>query len=260
MDNKITNLIYRLEEANKKLLAEHQKTKEKIYDFIQERSKTLQEKKEEIKFLAQIVHSIGNSLTILRLNLELLKDKINKKEYDIFLQEITLIDSTLRKLIEISEISSSSNFSAKSFDLSKALKNLISKKNTDSYVLETNIEDNVFMLGIQKEIKLMLENLIENALKYTEKHKKISIFLEKRVNNVIIKIADEGCGIPEKDISKIFQEFVRASNQKDNKKGSGLGLSLVKRIIKKHHGFIEAKSKLEKGTTFIIILPLECDV
>ena len=74
--------------------------------------------------------------------------------------------------------------------------------------------------------------------------------------NFSIVVTDTGCGIPEADLPFIFDEFYRASNIKNTvKDGTGLGLSLVKAIIDRHHGTIQAESSLNKGSKFTVNLP-----
>ena len=83
-----------------------------------------------------------------------------------------------------------------------------------------------------------------------------AIDIKDKNENMQFSIEDTGIGIPPQDISKVFQEFFRADNALDQKiKGSGLGLSLVKKIIEAHNGKIWFNSELGKGTRFIFTLP-----
>lgn len=106
------------------------------------------------------------------------------------------------------------------------------------------------------KIILVLQNLLENAVKYTPEHGRIEINIKKLKKYLQISIKDNGVGIPEEDQEKLFSKFFRAKNvirmQTD---GSGLGLFIVKNIIEKHGGEIVCKSQEGKGTEFIFTLP-----
>lgn len=106
------------------------------------------------------------------------------------------------------------------------------------------------------QLERVFLNLISNAIKFTPDKGKITISGEDRNEYVEFSIEDTGIGIPKKDMDKLFEEFFRADNALDQKvKGSGLGLSLVKKIIEAHRGKIWAQSELNKGTRFTFTLP-----
>lgn len=106
-------------------------------------------------------------------------------------------------------------------------------------------------------IKLVVENLIDNAIRYTKKGGEINIWLEERGRNLFFKIKDEGVGIPQKDQQFIFQKFFRSENAlREQTKGSGLGLYICKMVIEKSKGKIWFESEEGKGTTFYFTLPI----
>jgi len=107
-------------------------------------------------------------------------------------------------------------------------------------------------------IKLVVENLIDNAIRYSKKEGKIEIWLEKKKNFLYFKIKDKGVGIPKADHKYIFQKFFRSENAiKEQTEGSGLGLYIAKSIIKKSKGKIWFESEEMKGTTFYFTLPIK---
>ena len=106
-------------------------------------------------------------------------------------------------------------------------------------------------------IRQVIRNVVENAIKYTPKGKKISIDVEIRGIGIQIAVADQGVGIPKSDIFDIFDKFKQAKNTLAHcKGGAGLGLFIAKKIIELHDGMIWAESAVRKGTTFRIQLPL----
>ena len=98
-------------------------------------------------------------------------------------------------------------------------------------------------------------NLLENAIKYTNRNGKIIINLEKLETFLKIDIIDNGIGIDEENINNIFKRFFRERKVKDIE-GVGIGLYLSKKIIETQNGYIKVKSKVNEGSTFSIFLPL----
>ena len=101
----------------------------------------------------------------------------------------------------------------------------------------------------------LLDNLINNALKYTPPGGKIQIGLRAEEDQVIFQISDNGPGIFPADQSRIFEKFYRGANVPDGVVGSGLGLAIVKSIVDSHGGRIWVESAVGKGTTFFVVLP-----
>ena len=103
---------------------------------------------------------------------------------------------------------------------------------------------------------LALTNLLQNAVKYSDGNASIRITVEDRENEVLIKIADKGVGIPQQDLPHIFDRFYTVDKAHSRSLGgAGLGLSIVRRIVEKHRGTIHASSVKNQGTTFTILLP-----
>lgn len=121
-----------------------------------------------------------------------------------------------------------------------------------------NISDNYPIINTdQKLVRLVLDNLISNAIKYSPSGGTISVSLELPKKEIKISISDKGIGISKEEQSKIFNRFYRSSNPKINCiTGSGLGLAICKEIITTLNGKIEVKSELNKGSTFGFTLPV----
>jgi PAS domain S-box-containing protein len=106
-------------------------------------------------------------------------------------------------------------------------------------------------------MRMVFENLIDNALKYTPEDKKIEVNVRRYITTAMVSIVDEGVGIAAEDIDKLFRKFSRVSNPLSvESSGTGLGLYWAERIVKLHKGRIKVHSKLGKGSTFSVRLPL----
>ena len=111
-----------------------------------------------------------------------------------------------------------------------------------------------------RRMRLALQNLLENAIHYTPPQGEIalSIYMDKKKDTVDITVSDTGVGIPTHQMNRLFTKFFRAENvMRMQTEGSGLGLYIVRNIIRRHGGTIDVESEEGKGTTFSIHLPLK---
>lgn len=124
------------------------------------------------------------------------------------------------------------------------------------FTYENNLIGPVFVIADPIQLRKVINNIIGNSIKYCDKEKgRISISLRENDDFVLIELADNGCGIASKDLPKIFERFYRADSSRSTKTGgSGIGLSIVHKIIEDHGGRIWANSQLGKGTKMIIEL------
>ena len=110
------------------------------------------------------------------------------------------------------------------------------------------------------KITQVLDNILNNAIKYSPDGGTITVSMRTTESQLIISISDEGLGIPKQDLPKIFDRFYRVDKARSRAQGgTGLGLAIAKEIIKQHHGFIWAKSIYGEGSTFTIVLPYDKD-
>jgi histidine kinase len=122
--------------------------------------------------------------------------------------------------------------------------------------LEIDKNENYLITGDREHLKRVITNIVENSLKYIDKeNKKLSFYLSTLESHVLFRMEDNGPGIAEENLPFIFDRFYRADLARGTEKGgSGLGLSIAKRIIEEHHGSIWAESKKGQGTTILFTL------
>jgi signal transduction histidine kinase len=119
--------------------------------------------------------------------------------------------------------------------------------------VEANASEKVFINADSEEMEIVLNNLLSNAIKYNKKGGRVVISLTENEHEIIISVKDTGIGISEEDQKQLFREFVRIKNEQTRRiSGSGLGLSIVKRIIDNYKASINLESELNKGSTFYI--------
>ncbi len=122
--------------------------------------------------------------------------------------------------------------------------------------LEMGAIEEVTVMGDRVRLQQLFTNLIDNAIKYTSKGF-IEVTVKKDEDGAVVKIKDTGIGISKEEQERIFKRFYRVDKSRSRETGGvGLGLSIAEWIVHAHHGRIEVKSKLDRGSTFKVYLPL----
>ncbi len=124
-------------------------------------------------------------------------------------------------------------------------------------IIKTYQKENIYFNGDQNEITRLFTNILSNAIKYNKDKGEIAIKVFYSTNYINVEISDSGIGMKPEEKAKLFQEFFRAKNEYTRGvSGTGLGLTIVRRIVDSYHGKIEVESEYGKGTTFKIQLPI----
>lgn len=192
------------------------------------------------------------------------KDNISeedKKEYaNIIVEETTRLSNLSSNMLKLSKLENQEIGNKKYiFYLDEQIRRsiLLLEYEWRQKNIEFDIElDKIKYLGDEELLQQVWINLLGNAIKFSNNNSIINVRLETREENVIVKIKDQGIGMNEKTKTRIFEKFYQG-DEAHSSEGNGLGLPLVKRIIDLCHGNIQVESTLNKGTTFIIKLPLE---
>ena len=222
------------------------------------------------EFLSTITHEIRTPLTSIKGFSQTLQDnwdKIGDEQKKKFIKIIEEQSERLIKLIEnvlnVAKIDSNDeNMVLKKVNLNQIAKKVIelTKINHKEHNFETNLASGeLCALADTDFCEQILVNILENACKYSSKNTTVKISTGTKENNVFVEILDEGAGIEENQLPKIFDKFWRADNYLTSKaQGSGLGLYIAQNLAHKMNGKIEAKSPAEKGkgTSFTLYLPL----
>jgi len=221
------------------------------------------------EMVANVSHDLRTPLTSLHGYLEtlLLKDdSLSVQERRQYLQVATAQSTRLRQLIEelfeLAKLDSSETvLNIEPFSLTELAHDIMHKFKLEAekrnISIQTNFVNNLpFAYGDIGLIQRVLDNLIENALRYTPTGGRITLSLTNASDNIMVRVADTGPGIPENEIGHIFDRFYRLEkNRTASDTNAGLGLSIAKRIIDLHGSTIQAASKLDQGTTFSFALP-----
>lgn len=220
------------------------------------------------EFVANVSHELRTPLTSIQGFIETLKDgAVNDPEKARhFLKIIEKQSNNLNNLVEdilkLSKIESQETVvNLQSTNLKELLDKVMAEFKEKIILkkiqINTNISPQFPLLKIDPEqIELALRNLLDNALKYTPEKGEISISFLEREKDIYLEIADNGIGISQEHLPRIFERFYRVNKDRSRDLGgTGLGLAIVKHIVKVHKGTIGVDSTPGKGSKFFIILP-----
>lgn len=210
--------------------------------------------KEQEQMILDISHGLQTPLTIIRGELEFLQAKTNNKKLKDFEKSIDNISKFIYDLLTLSKLESKDHkFRKELLDFSELVEGLVEYFPTlvqdKNIEIKNNIAKNIVIWGNKNKLEELINNLVSNSIKYIGEGTYIKVSLYENIKYIILEIEDDGIGISTKDLKHIFNRFYRANTQT---KGSGLGLSICKKIADKHHGTVEASSEIDKGTKFTI--------
>lgn len=216
------------------------------------------------EYVFRITHDIKGHLGAIRNCLDVsLSDLPTEQKQDFVSRAYARTDKLIgfvQELLRITQLRLGNEMVFTEFSLKEEILELIGVYRNDAEQkgirISTHLEIDHIVAG-KLSIREVIENLITNAIKYTESGGKIEISGKKLPDGKIqIEVADTGIGIPKEESKKIFREFYRASNNTDGyTDGSGMGLAIVRIIVKNHKGSITVKSRKNKGSRFRLELP-----
>jgi signal transduction histidine kinase len=218
------------------------------------------------RFVAMTSHEFKTPLAIISSSTQLLKQSHNKmskekieKSLDKIMRQVEFMSKLIDEVLFVSKKESKTiKFQPKEGILEVICKDILDdmKSNAEEFKRITfeYKGDLISRLYDPNLIKLILHNLLGNALKYSPQNALVLFELTSTPTQDVIIVKDLGIGIPKQDISHLFEPFYRASNA-DSIQGTGLGLIVTKQAIELHGGTIEVDSVEGKGTKFIVVLP-----
>ena len=222
---------------------------------------------EQKRFVSDASHELRTPLTALKSMLEVgLRDpKLNLKESKSLISQsidetnkLANLSSSLLELATDSQQPRRSYVNLKLKNLVTEAANKVSNRAQQKEIKIISKTNGTIVHGNLDKLTQLLVILLDNAVKYSPAKSKIIISALTQKNHAVVKVSDQGIGIDAKDLPHIFERFYRADTARGHEyEGSyGLGLAIAKKIVDTHHGSINAISQLNKGTTFIIKLPL----
>jgi PAS domain S-box-containing protein len=261
-----------LQAVNKTLNA----TQEQLAVLNRELEKKVEQRTAEVEillhqkdeFVNQLGHDLKTPLTPLTTLLPLLKrgedDPRNREMLDICISNVQFMRNLVSRTLQLAQLNSAdTSLTLDDVILFNEVNEVVSRRppvTANKHVLiDNNITKELLIQADSLAIKEVLDNLIMNAIKYSQPSGDIHIIIDANVEDdqAIVSIKDDGMGMNEEQLRRIFHEFYKADSSRHNLESTGLGLSICKRIIEKHGGRIWASSPgLGKGSTFSFTLPM----
>jgi two-component system, OmpR family, sensor histidine kinase CiaH len=216
-------------------------------------------------FMMAVTHELKTPIAIAKLNLETVqKHKLTQS------QQQNLIQTTLEEIERLNNLASnilvSSELEGGNYTLYKEQLNLSSIAITSiqhyqqrfaDRKISCHIAEDVLLFGDHLLLQMLINNLLDNALKYTHAPAAIHFSLKRLPNAIALQVADEGPGIPDAEKKRIFERFYRMGDEQVRKtKGTGLGLYLCKKIASDHKGRIAVTNHSPQGSIFSVLFSI----
>jgi two-component system, sensor histidine kinase and response regulator len=239
--------------------------------YLRRMTKSMKESGEgnRFQFLSVLSHELKSPINAIESYLRIMKDKQVGDMIDDYqemigrsLERIKGMRSLISDLLDLTRIESGKkNRDLRKLDLTDIAKSvidsfepLISQKNI---TIDMKGDENIYMNADKNEMEIILNNFISNALKYNKEDGKVFVSLCQEDDHIIIVVEDTGIGMTEDEAGLLFHDFVRIKNTKTKSvPGSGLGLSIAKKMVDMYKGSIDVTSVPDEGTKFTIRIPL----
>lgn len=212
-------------------------------------------------FMMAVTHELKTPIAVSKLNLEtLLKHQLDeqkkRKLIQASLEETKRLDFLTNNILVSAQLENKGyQMSKEELDFSSLLKDRVAefKQRYPERMIESSIEEGIDIPGDSLLLQILVNNLLENALKYSEKNGTVCIKLQKGQTKITLTVADDGSGIPMEERKKIFSKFYRVGNESTRKKqGTGLGLYLCAKITEDHNADISMTNNQPKGSIFVV--------
>jgi two-component system sensor histidine kinase CiaH len=223
----------------------------------------------QTQFVADASHELRTPLAVIQTHLELLfrhpSKTIEDESETIFksLSEVKRVNKLVEELLTLAKSDSNEQLiNPRIFSIDKQLSYITEQFKPIAAIkeiqLNEKIETNLQYFGDQERLHQLFVILLDNALKYTQPFGQVSVLCQKEGGHLTIIIEDTGVGIAAEDLPYIFDRFYRCDKSRTRSEGgTGLGLSIAKWIVEAHHGQITVESEKDKGSRFIIKLPIK---
>ena len=214
-------------------------------------------------FMMGLTHELKTPIAVTKLNLETLqKRKLDEQQRE------RLIQNTLQEANRMNTLCNnmllSSQIEAKGFHLSEEEINFseLTAACVQDFIIRfadkkisPSIQEDIYTNGDRLLLQMSVNNLIDNAIKYSPKETPVTILLSQKENDIILQVKDQGKGIEDEEKRKVFDKFYRVGNAATKSaKGTGLGLFLTKKIVREHKGNIAVTDNIPSGCIFTITL------
>ncbi|SJZ33257.1 sensor histidine kinase [Sediminibacterium ginsengisoli] len=217
-------------------------------------------------FMMAVTHELKTPIAVTRLNLETLqKRKLDEEKQQKLiantLQEANRLNTLCNNILLAAQLEAGGyNAARQEINLSDLIEGCIDgfQARFPQQLIIEDIMQGIYIHGEQLLLEMLVNNLLENALKYSPKETTITVSLYEEDRQVQLQVADQGYGIPDDEKGKIFDKFYRSGNENTRSaKGTGLGLYLCRKIVESHNGYISVTDNHPQGSIFAVLFQPE---
>lgn len=208
------------------------------------------------QLLLDVSHELRSPLTRMKVALELLPEDAQRQR---MAADVSEMETMISELLELERLRDGRGIRAERQDLMPILREVSEPfQDRPPGVRIVSAPPRVLLDVDGEKIRTVLRNLLENAVKYSlPDSRAIEIAVAQADDSVVIRVTDDGPGIPEADLPNLFEPFFRVDRSRSKKTGGyGLGLSICKRIVEAHGGTIQAENNTGRGASFVLTLPI----
>lgn len=211
------------------------------------------------QFVWDASHELKTPLAVLSANAQVLEKELGQNEYFGYIRtEVSHMSDLVQSLLTLARLDAGRQAAPmERFDLGEALLTLALPLEGLAFemgkTLQTDVPENVFCMGSKSMLMQLVSVLLSNALKYSDPGGTITLSLEAKGRQRLVRVHNTGSYISPEEQKKIFDRFYRAENAA-GAEGSGIGLAIAKSIAQLHHGTILVDSRQESGTCFTLVL------
>lgn len=213
------------------------------------------------RFLADASHELRTPLTVVRGQLELLADELQgpaASALDLTQQELDRMARIIDDLLLLARLDEGMQLRAEPVELELLLREaslrsaLLAPRAT-----RVETEPGLYACGDAERVLQVLTNLVTNAVKHTDESGELVLFAGRENGHALVRVSDNGCGIPPTELPRVFERFYRGAEQRaDTPEGAGLGLPIARALVEAMDGAIDVDSRTGVGTTFTLRLPI----
>jgi two-component system, OmpR family, sensor histidine kinase MtrB len=223
----------------------------------------VRQRREQLTFLAAVAHDLRSPLAVLKMGLQLVAqngEALTAEGLGRFERQVDRLSRMVGDLLDTAKIEAGElDLQPRPFDLRGAVTAMVElyAPSSADHEVEVTLPDEPVVARVDAlRIEQVVSNLLSNAIKYSPEGGTIIVALGLADREAVLTVSDEGIGMVEDDLAGLFQPFKRGARTAGVFPGVGLGLSIVRRIVRAHGGRIEVESRLGAGTTFRVFLPL----
>ncbi|WP_349258244.1 HAMP domain-containing sensor histidine kinase [Stackebrandtia sp.] len=206
------------------------------------------------RFIADASHELRSPLAILRARLEVASAHPELLNVDETLEDVVRLQGLATDLLLLARLDAGQRPGFADVDLTELVRETVARRAAgDPITVELSVDEDVTVSGVKGQLERVLSNLLDNAQRHARE--RVAVSLRAKDGRALLEVSDDGAGIPAADRDRVFDRFVRLDSARDRDAGgAGLGLAIVRDVVRAHGGTIEVSTSVHKGARFAVRL------